>query len=216
MRCALLPWTRLLLAGLVLAIAGCAREDGSKIIGHWRAERFQVMSLKLPIGPELTISRDTLKAGSELTVPIEAITQDGDEITLDMPMHVGLSFQFVDDDRMYVDVPFIDRIYYRRVDRPAGAAARPAQPPAPASAPQSDVATQAPADGAAPAFSPPDSYAIALEAARRGDQDTAVRMLHRAFQEGSARAVEVQSRSEFDGLREDVRFQALLARHTLR
>lgn len=216
MRCALLPWTRLLLAGLVLAIAGCAREDGSKIIGHWRAERFQVMSLKLPIGPELTISRDTLKAGSELTVPIEAITQDGDEITLDMPMHVGLSFQFVDDDRMYVDVPFIDRIYYRRVDRSAGAAARPAQPPAPASAPQSDVATQAPADGAAPAFSPPDSYAIALEAARRGDQDTAVRMLHRAFQEGSARAVEVQSRSEFDGLREDVRFQALLARHTLR
>ncbi|MGI4842313.1 MAG: TPR end-of-group domain-containing protein [Janthinobacterium lividum] len=216
MRCALLPWTRLLLAGLVLATAGCAREDGSKIIGHWRAERFQVMSLKLPIGPELTISRDTLKAGSELTVPIEAITQDGDEITLDMPMHVGLSFQFVDDDRMYVDVPFIDRIYYRRVDRPAGLAARPAQPPAPASAPQTDVAEQAPAAGAAPAFSQPDSYALALDAARRGDQDTAVRMLHRAFQEGSARAAEVQSRSEFDGLRDDVRFQALLARHTVR
>lgn len=207
---------RLLLAGLVLANAGCAREDGSKIIGHWRAERFQVMSLKLPIGPELTISRDTLVAGTELKVPIEAITQDGDEITLDMPMHVGLSFKFMDNDRMYVDLPFIDRIYYRRVDGARiQAEALSAQPTAPVNVPQASPMRQASVTDAAPAATPTDSYAIALDAARRGDHDTAVRMLHHAFQDGSVRVTEVQSSSAFDGLRDDVRFQAPLARHVV-
>ncbi|WP_369090737.1 hypothetical protein [Massilia sp. X63] len=203
------------MAGLVLVTAGCAREDGGKIIGRWRAERFEVMSLRLPIGPELTISRDKLVAGSELAVPIDAIEQDGDAITLNLPMHVGLSFQFVDDNRMYVDLPLVDRIYYRRVDGPAAqAAALPVHPSVPGPAAQAHPARQAPAASAVPAVTQADSYAVALDAARRGDDDTAVRMLHRAFQDGSARISEVHSRAEFDGLRDDVRFHALLARYS--
>lgn len=108
------------LAVLLLACAGCAKRDGARILGHWRAERLDVMSIKLPVGPELDISDKSLTMGGDAVLPIEAVTQeDDDTVTLELPMHVGLSFTFVGPDRMYIDLPFVDRIYYRRVPSPA-------------------------------------------------------------------------------------------------
>lgn len=210
-------------AGLTLALAlalltaGCAREDGSKIIGQWRAERFQVMSLKVPIGPELSISRDTLKAGEEIAVPIGGISQAGSEITLDLPMSFGLTFHLEGDDRMYVDLPFVERIYYQRVPALAMAQAAPvvaAAPVAVAHRPAPVVTpVAAPAPDPVPAPAAASVYASALGAARSGDHDAAVRLLHRAFEEKEVRPAEVQGAPEWVALRDDVRFQVLVARY---
>jgi hypothetical protein len=83
-----------LLTVLGLALAGCAKEDGSRIVGTWRAERFEVMSLKLPVGPELEITQDELGTGSDVRIPITAITQDGDEVTLETEV-IGMTFYFL-------------------------------------------------------------------------------------------------------------------------
>lgn len=200
---------------LALLMTGCAREDGSKIIGQWRAERFQVMSLKVPIGPELTISRDMIRAGADVAVPIDAISQDGSEITLDLPLYFGLTFNLVDDDRMYVDLPLIERIYYRRVSVPvapivAAAPHHSAPAPAPVPAPK-PVAVPVPDPVSAPVAA--SVYSSALAAARSGDHDSAVRLLHRAFEEEGIRSADVQGASEWSALRDDVRFQVLVARY---
>lgn len=216
MRRGLHAWKWLAYLALAFVMAGCAREDGSRIIGHWRAERFEMMSLKVPIGPELTISRDTLVAGAEVAVPIAAISQDGSEITLDLPMSFGLTFNLVEDDRMYVDLPLVDRIYYRRVPQgtqpvlaPVAAAA-----PVPEPAPVVALKTAPVVANAAPISFPVSSvYANALEAVRHGDHDMAVRLLHRAFEEGGVRPAEVQAAPEWLALRDDVRFQVLVARY---
>lgn len=209
----------LAIVSIALLSISCSRQDGSKIIGHWRAERFEVMSLKLPIAPELRISRDRLMAGTETALPVEAITQDGDEITLDLPMHVGLSFHLVDDNRMYIDLPLVDRIYYRRVapdsdPRPVALVTPASAPPVasvPATADRQDrrAGLANPGEGARP----PSRYGQALDALRLGDQDGAVRLLHQALEERSVNAALVQRAPEWDVMRGDVRLQALLARY---
>jgi hypothetical protein len=204
-----------LVTSVVLACAGCTKEDGSKILGRWRAERFEVMSLKLPIGPELTISRDKLIAGEDLQLPIQAISQHGDEVTLDSG-NVGFSFYFVEPDRMYLKVPLIDRIYYRRVAEggprdvkpEAGRVASPAAAGG-AADPALGVLRAAPA-GTAPGA---EAYELAEASARRGDGDAAVRHLHQAFQDGFRDARRVKAAPEFALLRSDVRYQALLSRY---
>jgi hypothetical protein len=206
---------------LALAVQGCAREDGSRILGHWRAERFAVMSLKLPVGPELHITRDRLaSADNALALPISAITQDDDEVTLETAGAIGLSFHFVEPDRMYVELPFVGKIYYRRVaDTPPEAVAQGSAPaaqasvPAPAApaAPVRPVAETAPA---APAAAPGEQYYHqALASAREGDDDGALRHLHRAFGAGFSGAGRVAVSPEFAHLRTDVRFQVLLSRY---
>lgn len=207
---------------LALLTTGCGREDGSKIIGQWRAERFQVMSLKVPIGPELTISRDMLKAGAEVAVPIGGISQDGSEITLDLPLYFGLTFNLVDDDRMYLDLPLVERIYYRRVPAQAqmqpavtvtstAVAHRPAPVPALAPAP---MTAPAPVALAVPVPVVASIYSSALAAARSGDHDAAVRLLHRAFEGEGIRSADVRAAPEWSALHDDVRFQALVARYS--
>ena len=104
-----------LLIVLGLALAGCAKEDGSRIVGKWRAERFEMMSFKLPVGPELEITRNELSTGSEVSIPISAITQVGDNVTLETTGSIGLTFHFVEPDRMYFELPVVGRVYYRRV-----------------------------------------------------------------------------------------------------
>ena len=205
---------------LVLAIQGCAKQDGSRILGHWRAERLAVMSLKLPVGPELHITRDRLaSADNEIALPIATITQDGDEVTLETAP-VGLSFHFVEPDRMYVELPFVGKIYYRRVaDTPPEAAAQGPAPaaqasvPAPAApaAPVRPVAEPAPV---APTAAPGEQYYHqALASARQGDDDGALRHLHRAFGAGFSGAGRVAASPEFAHLRTDVRLQVLLSRY---
>ena len=104
-----------LLFAFILGLSGCAKEDGSKILGHWRAERFKLMSLNIPIGPEFVITKDELVAlETDLHIPIKSISQNGNEFILNVPVGLGLSFYFDGPDRMYLDVPFAGKIYYQR------------------------------------------------------------------------------------------------------
>lgn len=203
-------------------LAGCAKEDGSRIIGHWRAERFELMGLKLPLGPELEISRTMLAAGETgVRMPLTGLSEDDDEVTLETEANIGLSFHFVEADRMYVEVPFVDRIYYRRVaavaqDVPAAApppVAAPERVAAAAIAPRPRVAQPAPSQSAP---SVPASWSAAYEAARsaarNGDDDAAVRQLYQAYHDGWRDSALAVAAPEFARLQADVRFQVLLAR----
>lgn len=220
-------------AGALIALAlagtlsGCAREDGSRLLGRWRAERFEVMGLKLPIGPELNITRDRLGgAGSELALPIAGITQDDDEVTVDTEANIGLTFYFVEPDRMYVKLPLLERIYYRRVAEQASApatltpAAHAPAGPAPAERTQVRASTAAPLPRAAipaplpgPAVPGERAYGQALAALDAGDDDGALRYLHQAFKDGFQDAARVANAPEFGRLHGDIRFQVLLARY---
>jgi hypothetical protein len=207
---------------LALAMQGCAREDGSRILGHWRAERVAFMALKLPLGPELHITRDRLaSADGELALAITAITQEDDEVTLDTQANIGLTFHFVEPDRMYVELPLLDKIYYRRIvdNTPKPVAQRVAAPGRPASVPASTVpaAPARPVAEPAPASSAAglgeQYYDQALVSARQGDDDSALHQLHRAFGAGFTGAERVAATPEFAHLRTDVRFQVLLSRY---
>jgi len=209
----------LLALSLACTLPGCAREDGSRLLGRWRAERFEVMGLKLPVGPDLNITRDQL-AGGELMLPVAGITQDGDEVTVDTEANIGLTFYFVEPDRMYVKLPFLERIYYRRVaaSEAPPLAHTPAVPPVPQ---QADVRAGIPAPAreaapvpvAAPAAPGERAYGQALVALHEGDDDRALRYLHQAFEDGFTGTAGVAKAPEFARLHGDVRFQVLLARY---
>lgn len=211
---------RLLIVGLVVASTGCLKQDGGEIFGRWNAERFNLMSLKVPIGPELRITKDSLAVGDEAKVPIVAMTQDGDEVTLDLSMNLELTFHFVDKDRMYVDLPFVDRIYYRRVldaeptkVEPALAAVPGAKTPGPAPAPapaKIEPAREAPPRQVDTATR---AYETSVAAAKRGDTDAAVRSLYQALEAGFPDIERVRTAPEFEPLRSDVRYQVLVSRY---
>jgi len=203
MRIDLLVRSALLIA-IGFALAGCAKEDGSRIIGKWRAERMEVMSLKVPIGPHIEITREALTAGTGITIPIVDITQDGDKVTLETDALIGMTFHFVEADRIYFELPVVGRMYYLRdQDRTAGGAAVPASTPGEAPAPP------------APAVEPvqDQNVARALVLLGQGDHDNAVRSLHTAFSQGFRDTALLARTPEFDVLKEDVRYQALLARY---
>lgn len=203
---------RALLGVLALALAACAKEDGGRIVGTWRAERLEVMSLKLPVGPELRISRDALTTAGDVRIPIAGISQDGDEVTLDTDAMVGMTFYFVEADRMYLDLPLLGRVYYRRVADRAGPAPVAVQAPAPVpQAPALPPVRQA--DTLPPAAAYPQEYAQALALLKQGDRDGAVRSLNNAFGKGFRDLGLLARTPEFDVLASDPRYQALLARY---
>lgn len=106
-----------LLVALVLGLTSCSKGDGSRILGHWRAERVKLMSLNLPIGPEFMITKHELLAlETDIHIPIESISEKGDEFVVNIPAGLGLSFYFEGPDRMYLDVPLAGKIYYQRVE----------------------------------------------------------------------------------------------------
>jgi hypothetical protein len=214
-----------LLIVLGLVLVGCAKEDGSRILGKWRAERFEVFSLKLPVGPELAITQDELSTASNVSIPINAIMQDGEEVTLETDSLIGMTFHFVEPDRMYFELPIIGRIYYQRVNGPAVAAAVVAAPEGAAAAAPVAVASGQPArlvePTVAPQSAPPanleqayaEDYAQALALARQGDSAGAVRSLFDAFTHGFRDVSLLNKTPEFDSLKTDIRYQALLARY---
>lgn len=195
---------------LAVLLVGCSKQDGRVILGQWHAERFDVMGLKLPIGPDLTISPDTL-AVEEGGVPIRGIERDGDEVVLDIPGNIGLTFHMVDANRMYVQVPFIDRIYYRRV-KPQGASAELAsaghRSTSGVPAARQPAAVAAPRAASAPAYMA--VYEAAVLAARQGENDVALRHLHEAVQQGFANTNRLQNETAFAELRADPRYQVIM------
>lgn len=212
----------LIIFGLVLA--GCAKENGNGVVGRWRAERVEVMSLKLPLGPEFEVTPTKVAIGDNVSIPIVRITQHGDEVTLDTESLVGMTFYFVEPDRMYVKLPLLGQIYYDRVKGEAVAkitsvptmATPPVPPPAVASAPpappRAAVAEQPAAAGAAePGYA--QDYARARSLVKGGDLDGAVRSLNDAFKHGFRDIVQLNNTGEFDVLKEDVRYQTLIERY---
>jgi hypothetical protein len=104
-----------------LSLVGCSKPDGPSIVGHWRAERVQVLSAHLPIGPDFMVSEHELASpDAEVRIPIEAIETKRNEAIVDFAYGVGLSFYFDGPDRMYVEVPLAGKLYYRRIKDGSG------------------------------------------------------------------------------------------------
>ncbi|RFP11309.1 MULTISPECIES: hypothetical protein [unclassified Duganella] len=215
---------RALLIVLGLVLAGCAKEDGSGIIGKWRAERVEVMSLKLPLGPEFEITPTKVAVGDEFSIPIASITQHGNQVTLDTDSLIGMTFYFVEPDRMYLELPIMGRIYYQRVKGLAIAtatsahakAAPPEATPTVISAPPallrpSAVEQPAAAGANEPGYS--QDYAQARSLVKQGDLDGAVRSLNDAFKHGFRDIAQLNDTREFDVLKSDVRYQVLIERY---
>lgn len=143
----------LLLATLLTA---CGRDDGQRILGHWRADRLQVQSVSLPMGPEFVVTpRELMSAEGDIRIPISSIEAEGEVVTLGAPFGIGLSFYFESADRIYFDMPLAGRVYFQRVadavqparanPAPAPQALAPLAPPAPAAPAPKPVGPQPPA-----------------------------------------------------------------------
>lgn len=212
---------QLLSLGLLAAtLAGCSKQDGSVILGQWHAERLDLMGLKLPIAPDLAISRDKLSMQGQ-DLPITQIEQDGDEVVIDTAGGIGLTWHVVDEDRIYVKFPLLDRIYYRRVKAAPAAspavAAAPASAPAPAPAPAPVlVAAAVPATPQPLVKEQPvvaayaQAYDAAVQASRQGQGDAALRYLHQAVQQGFHGTDVLQREPAFAALQEDPRYQVIV------
>ena len=230
------------LSVLLLAVAACSQSEPRDIEGHWVAENFRLQGLKLPIGPNLHITPHSMNFGAGIpAVPLVGIEAHKDEITLKTEVGVDVVFAFESKDRIFFEVPLVGyRIYYQRDHRanaPAVAAAAPQAAPAPASAsvtapvevtrkpapapapqtaslvsplvigapvaPVATVAKQSPAQVA---------YQVAVDALRRGQDDTALRSLALAFQAGFVDWERLDQEPLFERLQGDVRFQVMQQR----
>jgi hypothetical protein len=236
------------LAAILLA-AGCSKVDGPSIIGHWRAERVQVASVQLPIGPDILIKENEISnPDTDTGIPIKAIERKDNEVVLDFAYGLGLSFYFDGPDRMYVKVPLAGRVYYRRVaDAAPGqtqtaatsaavAPVRVAQSVVPAvaqpvvqSADYRTLVQQAEAAmrngeasqaetllaqaGQYPSAHPAVDFDQAVLAAHSAQPDLAIEHLSDAFKRGFRQFDLLDSTREFDALKSDVRYQALVARY---
>jgi hypothetical protein len=221
-----------------LLLVACSRQDRPSIIGHWQAERATVFSAHLPIGPDIVISEQAVAVpGTEARIPLNGISQKGDEAVLEMQYGVGVSFFFDGPDRIHFDVPLLGKVYYRRVHdavvtqtAPQRDAKVQAAGPVTASAvvPAVAVQTQRPApppvkvapesvseDAVAAPPRPIRSSAFdqAVLAAHQGDQDSAIDHLNEAFRQGFRGFDKIDAAPEFASLRGDVRYQALLAHY---
>ncbi len=87
------------------------------IQGQWKAERYELASFKLPVGPGITIKEREFETFGQV-VPIASVESTGSKVILNVPtglgVEVGLTFIFEGKDRMYFDVPFVGKLYYNR------------------------------------------------------------------------------------------------------
>ncbi|MFM0522092.1 hypothetical protein PQR08_32225 [Caballeronia jiangsuensis] len=221
-----------------LMLAACSRQDRPSIIGHWQAERTTVFSAHLPVGPDIVISEQAVAVpGTEAQIPLNGISQKDNEAVLELPYGVGVSFFFDGPDRIHFDAPVLGKVYYRRVHDAIAAQAAPQQDakaqaagPVTASAVVPAVAVQtqrppSPPVQVAPVslseHAPevphrpvrPSAFDQAVLAARQGDQDSAIDNLNEALKQGFRGFDKIDAAPEFASLRQDVRYQALLAHY---
>jgi hypothetical protein len=96
------------------ALAGCSLFRAYPLVGSWRTDAFDVNGLKLPVGPEMTFTRDTVLVGGE-TLPIDHVDTAGDNVTVYLRSGVGLSFVMEGRDHMHFVMPVIgSAIHYTR------------------------------------------------------------------------------------------------------
>lgn len=213
-----------LAAGLLMA---CSKPDGNRILGHWRAERFVTQGISVPMGPEFEVTPHAVRSpDGDIEIPISAITANGDEVTLEGPLSLGLSFHFEDANRISVDLPFVGKLYYRRIAQTphvAAAASAPVAKTPVAAQRQSSVPVASgalasqqprpPAVAGTATFDGMDDYRRAVAAMRQGDTDGAVRSLHASFQHGFRQFDLIDASTELYPLKSDPRYQALMARY---
>jgi hypothetical protein len=232
--------------GLALAtlLNACSKPDGSRILGHWRADRMSLQGLSVPIGPELLISRSLLRSpDGAIEIPISMIKEAGDVVTLDIPLGLGLAFQFESRDRMSFEVPLVGhKIYYQRVvdaasapvsqtagPQPVPVAQRPTgeppsrestaavvgmnQNPAKASIPSVQTLAQPVLTGQAQVVDPMSYYHQSILHMRQGDPDAAVRSLRDAFEHGFRDFKRLDASQDLAPLKTDPRYNALVARY---
>jgi hypothetical protein len=108
-------WAGLAMVLAMLALTGCSWVKDTDIIGRWQAERLHVMSLALPIGPEIEITpRELISTDTGLRMPIRSVTRSGNEFIVNTVGGLGLVFRFEETDRMSIELPFVGAIRYVR------------------------------------------------------------------------------------------------------
>jgi hypothetical protein len=100
----------------VCLLVACSKPESKNILGHWRAERVAIQSLRLPLGPEFVIDANSIRAtDGSVEIPISGISTEGDIATLEGPLGVGFDFRFEGSDRISFDIPLAGRVYFERV-----------------------------------------------------------------------------------------------------
>ena len=105
---------------LALLLGACSKQGGERILGHWRAEQMQLQGLGVPMGPEFVVSPSELRSpDGDIHIPLSSISTEGEMVTLNLPLGLGLTFRFESSDRISFEIPLLagQRIYYRRMSR---------------------------------------------------------------------------------------------------
>ncbi len=201
---------------VLVLLSACGQGDSQRILGHWRAEQFQVQGLSVPMGPEFVVSRNELRSpGGEVSIPLSSISAKGDTVTLNVMLGLGLNFRFESSDRISFEIPLLDgqRLYYRRVvatpspDSPTGD-----RPAAPQDA-KPEPATTASQSVERPGSAGMIDYNQAVLHMRQGDADAAVRSLRDAFAQGFRDFQRLEASQDLAPLKTDPRYQALVTRY---
>lgn len=213
---------RIWLSVLLVVMAACVQPEPRSIEGHWVAENFRLQGLKLPIGPNLNITSNSMSMGDGIpTVPLVGIELQRDEVSLKTEMGVDLVFTFESKDRIFFEVPLIGyRIYYQRAHAPVLAAVAPPKvqalpperrKPAPPSPSTSSVLAAPTLHGIEE--SPNEvQYQAALGALRKEQDDVALRSLSSALQAGFVDWKRIDQEPLFKRLHGDVRYEVILKR----
>lgn len=106
--------------GLLLAMAlatwvsGCSRPDPTVILGKWKAENYPFEGLKIPLAPNIEVTRNDLLLVNPDGVPFQrfplsAIKAEGHEIDLELSGFAGiaLAFKVENSERIHFRVPII-------------------------------------------------------------------------------------------------------------
>ena len=213
---------RLWLSVLLLVMAACVQPELRSIEGHWVAENFRLQGIKLPIGPNLHITSNSISMGGGIpAAPLVGIELQRDEVSLKTEMGVDLVFTFESKDRIFFEMPLLGyRIYYQRANAPVLAAVAPPKvqalpPEMHKSAPPSPSIYSV---LAAPILhgieeSPNEvQYQAALGALRKEQDDVALRSLSSALQAGFVDWKRIDQEPLFERLHGDVRYEVILKR----
>jgi hypothetical protein len=108
---------RELVVGLLLAclVAACSEAPAPSLRGRWEAEDLKIQSLALPSGPEFEVQETSVfLPGGNISLPFNSLEQKKGQATLRFPLGLGWTFFFEGPDRIYADVPFLGKVYYKR------------------------------------------------------------------------------------------------------
>lgn len=208
---------------LVILLGACSKPDSRRILGHWRAEQVQLQGFRLPMGPEFVVSQSELRSpDGEVNIPLSSISEEGETITLNVPLGLGLTFRFESNERISFEIPLVDtKIYYRRVSAampgasPAGDVTAPALPAESQTENQSahKTATAPPKVESWGGSDAMVDYNQSVMLMRQGDTDAAVRSLHNAFEHGFRDFQLLEASQDITPLRSDPRYQALVTHY---